>query len=215
MAPKCGYIGWPVIRQLLDLMESLAQSSSLAIRWPPATHTYRVLAVALGISLAIHLAFTEWPITLPDDPDDIPLTATLTELPPPPLPVPQPPRKATPRASRVSANQSVSNAVSRGDAVAPEADAATTAVPPAALAREVAAPAPLTEAVDAPPPLPESAKSLPPRVDLAYKLYLGSHGFLIGDATYRFEHSGNRYRIYTVGKAKGLAALLVRGEGRL
>ncbi|MEO8848005.1 MAG: DUF3108 domain-containing protein [Casimicrobiaceae bacterium] len=201
-------------------MESLAQSSSLAVRWPTATRTYRVLAVALGISLAIHLAFTEWPIALPDDPDDIPLTATLTELPPPapPLPVPQPARKAVPRASRVSANRTVSNAVSRSDAaLVPEADAATTAAPPAAPTREAAAPAPaaLTEAVDAPPPLPESAKSLPPRVDLAYKLYLGSHGFLIGDATYRFEHSGNRYRIYTVGKAKGLAALLIRGEGRL
>jgi hypothetical protein len=57
--------------------------------------------------------------------------------------------------------------------------------------------------------------ALPPRVDLAYKVFLGTHGFLIGDATYRFEHDGDRYRISTVGQARGLAALLVRGTGKV
>jgi hypothetical protein len=61
------------------------------------------------------------------------------------------------------------------------------------------------------PPTP----SLPPRVDLAYKVFLGTQGFMIGDATYRFEHSGDRYRISTVGQARGLAALLVRGTGKV
>ena len=42
-------------------------------------------------------------------------------------------------------------------------------------------------------------------------MFLGTQGFLIGDATYRFEHDGDRYRISTVGQARGLAALLVRG----
>jgi hypothetical protein len=55
--------------------------------------------------------------------------------------------------------------------------------------------------------------ALPPRVDLAYKVYLGTQGFLIGDATYRFEHDGDRYRISTVGQARGLAALIVHGTG--
>ena len=32
-------------------------------------------------------------------------------------------------------------------------------------------------------------KTLPPRVDLAYKVFYGTQGFLIGDAVYRFEHA--------------------------
>jgi hypothetical protein len=56
---------------------------------------------------------------------------------------------------------------------------------------------------------------LPPRVDLAYKVFLGTRGFMIGDATYRFEHDGDRYRIATVGQARGLAALIVRGTGKV
>ena len=76
-----------------------------------------------------------------------------------------------------------------------------------------AAPA-FAEAVapDTPPP---PAKILPPRVDLAYKVYFGTRGFLIGEATYRFEHADNQYRISTVGEARGLAALLLRGQGKL
>src|SRR5207253_1339061 len=59
------------------------------------------------------------------------------------------------------------------------------------------------------------AKSLPPRLDLAYKVFLGTQGFLIGDATYRFEHHGNEYRIATVAQARGLAALFLRGQGKI
>jgi hypothetical protein len=56
---------------------------------------------------------------------------------------------------------------------------------------------------------------LPPRVDLAYSVFLGTQGFMIGEAVYRFEHDGTQYRIETVGEAVGLAALLIRGQGRL
>src|SRR4030095_16834780 len=38
---------------------------------------------------------------------------------------------------------------------------------------------------------------------------------LIGDAVYRFEHKDQRYRIATVGEARGLAALVLRGQGKL
>ena len=62
---------------------------------------------------------------------------------------------------------------------------------------------------------PPPAKDLPPRVDLAYKVFFGTRGFLIGDAMYRFEHADNRYRIATVGEARGLAALVLRGQGKL
>jgi hypothetical protein len=74
----------------------------------------------------------------------------------------------------------------------------------------------LAEDVAAPPSPPDTAlKSLPPRVDLAYKIFYGTQGFQIGSATYRFEHANNRYRMSTVGEARGLAALLLRGQGRL
>ena len=46
-------------------------------------------------------------------------------------------------------------------------------------------------------------------VDLPTALDYGVWPFLIGDAAYRFEHDGDRYRISTVAKARGLAALLV------
>ncbi|MEP7063921.1 MAG: DUF3108 domain-containing protein [Betaproteobacteria bacterium] len=194
-------------------MESLA-APSLTFTWPPAARPWRVLGYALAVSLLVHLGFTLWPMSLPTHPDDIALTATLTELPPPPAPVaqPAPPRPRTKPANRVRAPAPAAP----DEAIGAIPDTAPATPSAAAAPRdEPATPAPLTEAVDAPPPLPPNGKSLPPRVDLAYKLYLGSNGFLIGDATYRFEHSENRYRIYTVGKARGLAALLVRGEGRL
>ncbi|MGH8801341.1 MAG: DUF3108 domain-containing protein [Casimicrobiaceae bacterium] len=60
-----------------------------------------------------------------------------------------------------------------------------------------------------------NAVKLPPRVDLAYEVFLGTRGFMIGDATYRFEHDGDRYRISTVGEARGLAALFIHGTGKV
>jgi hypothetical protein len=75
-------------------------------------------------------------------------------------------------------------------------------------------PAPAEDTVPAPAPS-TPARALPSRIDLTFKAYLGSQGFLIGDATYRFEHADNRYRIHTVGQARGLVALFVHGEGRV
>lgn len=46
-------------------------------------------------------------------------------------------------------------------------------------------------------------------------MFFGTHGFLIGDAVYRFEHANNRYRIVTIGEARGLAALVLRGQGKI
>ncbi len=84
--------------------------------------------------------------------------------------------------------------------------------PPAAAIPEAPPP---EAAPPAPPAPPTPDKTLPPRVDLAYSVYLGTHGFLIGQATYRFEHEGDRYRISTVAQARGLAALFVRGQGKI
>ncbi len=198
-------------------MQSLAAPSPLSGAWPRAMHARRVLWIALALSMVVHVAFTMWPFSLgpAPDPEDIPLTATITEMPPPPLPVakapPAPPKRKT-RPSPVPAPEN--SAAAEAALPSPEASTAAPESPEAPpVARSAAAP--LAERVEGPSALPPNGRVLPPRVDLAYKLYLGSHGFLIGDATYRFEHADNRYRIYTVGKAQGLAALLIRGEGRM
>jgi hypothetical protein len=173
---------------------------------PPAS---RVLALAALASLAVHIALLQSPIRLPDRVDESsPLVATITELPPPPAPVetraPAKPkhRRAVPVAPPVPV-----------ETPAPEVVAAATAVAEPVREPEPVAPPPLEESI---PPAPSLAppRELPPRIDLAYRAYLGTRGFLIGDAVYRLEHSGSQYRISTVGEARGLAALLFPGEAR-
>jgi hypothetical protein len=144
------------------------------------------------------------------------LTATLTELPPPPVPQAEPapsrPSAAQPRA-RMRARPPIAAAPAAEAPAAGEAprEADASADRGDASAPAVAAGASAANVADANAP----TVALPPRVDLAYKVFLGTHGFLIGDATYRFEHEGDRYRISTVGQARGLAALLVRGTGKV
>jgi hypothetical protein len=174
-------------------------------RWPAS----RVLAVAALASLAVHIALLQSPIRLPDRVDESPpLVATITELPPPPAPVetraPAKPkhRRAVPAAPPVPV-----------ETPAPEVAAAATAVAEPVREPEPVAPPPLEEAIPATPSL-APPRELPPRIDLAYRAYLGTRGFLIGDAVYRLEHSGSQYRISTVGEARGLAALLFPGEAR-
>jgi hypothetical protein len=57
-------------------------------------------------------------------------------------------------------------------------------------------------------------KELPLRVDLAYKVFLGGNGLLVGDGTYTFEHSGDRYRIVSIAQPRGIASTLIPGRGR-
>lgn len=178
---------------------------------------YRVLAIAVAASLALHVAISLWPIEPPAAPESTVLTATITEMPPPPVPAATPPAakpKARPkRTSPLVPAPPARPAAEPEPAPAPEPPAAETqiesapAVPeaPPVLAEE-------TAPVDQPPP--PSMKTLPSRVDLSYRVYYGP-GLHIGDATYRFEHTGNRYRIATVGEARGLAALILRGEGKV
>src|SRR5690606_5314315 len=104
-------------------------------------------------------------------------------------------------------------------AVAPEPAAPADAAPVVdAQARESAAaeapPALVEETARTELPPAPSLKTLPARVDLSYRVSYGP-GIYIGDATYRFEHSGNRYKVATVGEARGLAALVLRGQGRI
>ncbi|HKP66873.1 MAG TPA: DUF3108 domain-containing protein, partial [Casimicrobiaceae bacterium] len=178
------------------------------------------LLLALAISVLVHIAWTFWPVDTTLAPDETVLTATLTEMPPPPVPhvgpvLPQPSvaAKRPPPRPRVP---TLTNPVIDEPAI--EAPAATDHAQVTAEPNVASAPA-TTEASAAPAIEPSSslppAVALPPRVELAYKVFLGTQGFLIGDATYRFEHDGDRYRIATVGQARGLAAMIVRGTGKV
>ena len=183
------------------------------IEWPapPWWRARPSLWIALLLSLAVHLAWSLWPVEPPTPPDEVVLSATLTEMPAPPVPsaapksaqpkprakpkrAPPPPEPAAPDANRYAAEASLPDVGSATDA--PLAEMAAM---------------PTLEPILPPPPW----KTLPPRLDLAYKVFLGTQGFLIGEAAYRFEHRGDRYRITTVAEARGLAALFVRGQGKV
>lgn len=173
-----------------------------------------MFSIALALSLALHVAVSFWPAELPTTPEAVPLQATITELPPPPRPAVKAAAAPRPKPRRVTAPP----------APVPQPDPEPAAVPAEAPAIEPTAdaiamgPQPPAEPVEAPAaaPAPElPPKMLPPRVDLVYKAFLGTHGFLVGEAAYRFEHAANEYRITTVGEARGLAAIFVRGQGRL
>jgi hypothetical protein len=183
------------------------------------------LLVALAVSIALHVAWTFWPVEAPPDEDSTVLQATLTQLPPPPVPTVEPAVPSQPSAKppqkRPSKPPRTRIATAQVPPTAPVVEDATSgnAQPSAAPSSDVAqsgtaaaAPDNASVASDAEPAL---SVELPPRVDLAYKVFLGTQGFVIGDATYRFEHEGDRYRISTVGQARGLAALIVRGTGKV
>lgn len=172
------------------------------------------LWAALVLSILIHAAWSLWPADIPDAPEDKVLTATLTELPAPPAPAaaPTPPR---PKPKRPSVPRPAPPPVPAAEPMAPESPAAIAEAPPEAPASLVEATPLVPPEPPAPPAPPTPDKTLPPRVDLAYKVFLGTQGFLIGEATYRFEHEGNRYHIATVAQARGLAALFIRGRGKV
>lgn len=178
---------------------------------------------ALALSVAVHVLWSLWPAADLSAPPAPTLTATLKEMPPPPPPpppaaAPEPPPKPMPqpRAPATRRTPTIAAHAPSSIAVPPPIDsppidapgsAASAAQDGSADTGQGSAAAETTEAPAAPP------IALPPRVDLAYKVYLGKQGFMIGDATYRFEHDGDRYRISTVGQARGLAALIVHGTG--
>ncbi len=178
----------------------------------------RGFAIALAASLVLHLALSLLRIEPPAAPDAEPLQATIKELPPPPKPVvvaaakpkakarraanPAPPPAATPEPASVARNEAPALIEPT-----PEAVAAGPELP--------AVPADVADAAPAPPASEHSPDTLPPRVDLVYRGFLGTHGFEIGNAVYRFEHHGNKYRISTIGRLSGLLALFFPGEAKL
>ena len=200
-------------------MELTADSLVFAPR-QPWWHVRPALLVALGLSAAVHFAISLLPDELPTTPDPTPLSASIRELPPPPLPQagaapakPKPRRAPAPVPAPVEAP---AEQVATGTQKADEPPAATAEPAPAAeLPAEVGPPEPAVLAEDVTAPAEAApTKVLPPRVDLTYRVIYGA-GFHVGTLTYRFEHADNRYTISTIGEARGLAALFVRGQGRV
>ncbi|HKE40921.1 MAG TPA: DUF3108 domain-containing protein [Casimicrobiaceae bacterium] len=181
-------------------------SPAIAPRASPETRR-GALALAVLASLAVHLAITQWPLTLGEDVEmPVPLTATITELPPPPAPAPAKPAAKPKRSAPTSTSVAIAGP-------AKPLLQSQTAVAEMEQAESLALAAPFDEPVPAPaettPP-----KQLPPRVDLAYRAFLGTQGFLIGEAVYRLDHTATEYKISTVAEARGLAALFFHGQGR-
>lgn len=203
-----------------------------------ASRARPALLGALALSLLLHAAGSMWPVEWRVVDETPALTATLTVTPAPPVPRVEPP--AAPRVephgaarntairppapnARLNPRRTTRPAVIAaldGDATIDASavtDAETTAPAPnerspavANSATSVASASPAARAtLEAPPVV------LPPRLDLAYKVFFGTRGFVVGDATYRFEHAGDRYTISTVAEARGLAALVVHGKGRI
>ena len=181
-----------------------------------SSRPWRVLATALFASLLAHLLVASLPETsAPAAATEPPLAVTITAMPPPPPPpvavvkrVPPQPRPRAMLASSVTAALAAMGELSRADAVA------ELATPEPAVEIPLP-PAPTEETLPPAAPGPASPQPLPPRIELVYRGFLGTQGFFIGDATYRLEHAANQYRITTVGEARGLAALFLRGQGRL
>ncbi len=190
----------------------------------PATSRWHVrpaLLVALVASIVMHAVWSLWPVEFDAVPPTEPLSVTLETMPAPPPPAPPPVTapattptpKSTPQPKRVVRTP---RRVERLPIVTSEAaaeietpsTAPTATAPPAPVE---ASPAPV--AIGPPRDDAKPAVVLPPRLDLAYKVFYGTQGFVIGAATYRFEHDGDDYRISTVAEPRGLAALFVHGRG--
>src|SRR5438067_10115133 len=73
-------------------MATLPNSSALRPAYDVAArtrfHVRPSLWVALLLSILFHLAWSLWPVEPPKSPDDVVLSATLTEMPAPPAPAP-------------------------------------------------------------------------------------------------------------------------------
>ena len=205
---------------------------SFAPRRSPAVTSSRwrvrpALLVTLALSLLLHVVWSMWPveftpITAPEEPA---LVATLTEMPPPPVPTVAPP--PAPASKRVPVPKPKVRRIEHPPIITAPSSPVTTDVEalatPLVDADRASATSPAGESaatlsgvVIGPPDTPATPPIvLPPRLDLAYKVFFGTRGFMIGDATYRFEHTGDRYRISTIGQARGLAALIVHGTGKV
>jgi hypothetical protein len=215
-------------------MSLLAKDRASPSASPSQWHVRPALVVALVASIALHVAWSLWPVSFDVPSAPPPLSVALREMPAPPPPAPPPPPTPTaspPPETAVAPRPVKPKVVHRHHVRTTPAPSASTITAPAESEIATAQPSrgnapPTEEAAKAPaPPVPpvvigppadtKPSYVLPPRLDLAYKVYFGAQGFMIGGATYRFEHDGDRYRISTFAEPMGLAALFVHGHGLL
>ena len=184
-------------------------------RHSPLTRPGQVLAAALLASLLVHLLGGKpaGAVCARREAPPPSLAATLTQMPPPPPPDRQARRRqdascagATERPGR---RPDTALLICRKRQRAPPRRARPVPSLPPSCPRQ---PRRRSQRVA---PDPAAPRPLPPRIELVYRGFLGTQGFFIGDAVYRLEHAANQYRITTVGQARGLAALFLRGQGRL
>jgi len=199
----------------IDADSRLSRAGAVWARLGWRSSPRQVLGAALLASLLAHLLVANLPQPSPPAAlPEPPLAVTLTSMPPPPVPVVR--RVATKRRQHVApalpamtllAHSPVPAMLDSGALVAAAVPEPAHVEPPAA--------EPTEETL--PPAAPDlaSPQPLPPRIELVYRGFLGTQGFFVGDAVYRLEHAANQYRITTVGEARGLAALFLRGQGRL
>lgn len=142
-------------------------------------------------------------------PETTVLSATLKQMPAPPQPAVAPPaRKPARRAAPATATAPVID-------IPPSSGAGASATEKTRPDTSGATPAIDVPSISEPPLETPTVPTLPPRLDLQYRVYLGTEDFWIGSAAYRFEHEGDRYSISTIAQARGLAALIVRGRGKV
>lgn len=145
-------------------------------------------------------------------PPRAPASAHARPNPAPPQPQPASPGVEVP----VQTTPSVEPAPAEAVAVAPEP---TREAPPAS-ASETSTPS------EPPAPEPESTpmrtvRKLPEKLVLRYEVRSGEEGFSLGQATYTWHVTGDRYALDSVAEATGLAALFIQArivqssEGRL
>jgi hypothetical protein len=82
--------------------------------------------------------------------------------------------------------------------------------PPPVAAAEPSAP--VATVADEPSPPPPPVVAVPKRIDLVGTLSLGEQNFMVGTGGFSLRHDGNRYEISVLGRARGLARLLLLGE---
>ena len=114
----------------------------------------RGLVLALALSLILHGALSLWPVEVPTTPDDVPLQATITEMPPPPVPAPVAAAKARPKPRRATAPPPPAPIVEPEPVAAPEPQALPIEPTPEAIAM---GPEPAAEAESAPAADPAAA----------------------------------------------------------
>ncbi|MEO8137305.1 MAG: DUF3108 domain-containing protein [Betaproteobacteria bacterium] len=189
----------------------------------------RVLVWAAIVSLIVHLlggsGAADWLAHLyesdPIDPGQ-PLRTVLRPPPPPvfqPAPRPPPPKKK-PRPRPHVAPPVLTTPESSAEALPPMAEASPsearveTPPEPAPQPERSVAEAPVPVAEPAPEPEPEPAPvpapiRVPKRIDLVGTAFIGAQNFMVGTGGFSLRHDGNRYEISVLGKARGLARLMV------